>query len=45
MAGGDDAQRLHDLANVRTAEANWSHDAEIWAVIYEWFNLGWVHLS
>ncbi len=45
IAGGEDAQHLQDLANERTATADWSNDADIWSVVYEWFNLGWLRLN
>ncbi|MGL4766865.1 MAG: JmjC domain-containing protein [Formosimonas sp.] len=42
MAQGQDAQDLHDLANARRSAAQFTTDADIWPVLYEWFNEGWL---
>lgn len=45
VADGQDAYYLHDLADERLSDANWSTDLALWTVIYEWFCLGWLRFK
>ena len=43
IAGGEDAVRLQQLANLRVSDGQFPADADIWAVMYEWYCAGWLH--